>query len=39
MVGDEQVVLRVAVKVTHHEIAGMDDLDRAADDSGAGIAN
>ena len=37
MVGDEQVVLRVAVKVTHHEIAGMDDLDRAADDGGAGI--
>ena len=35
MVGDEQVVLRVAVKV--HEIAGMDDLDIAADDSGAGI--
>ena len=30
MVGDKQVVLRVAVKTAHHKIAGMDDLDHAA---------
>ena len=37
MVGDEQVVLRVAVKIAHHKIARMDDLGRTADDGGAGI--